>query len=184
MPYTHRDPELQWTPLSVRGWKREQLELAEQCLHEVLAAWEGSKYESGQSVRGLVADCIGGVFGCVDDLDGQNRRAPAGMPSDVAMHQRDTAVAAMRVLIQRYQPAVKVKANSVGIFVVQPGDLLVTGQSGGGPGHIAMVGPQKNTMWEAVPSTGFARQGWSLDSTQVVWAVYRLMNKEQWLEAR
>lgn len=174
---------LTWTPLQVKGWSLERRLLAVQNLRAALAHWDQTAYESGQCFAGRGADCIGAVFGVVDELDGLARRMVAGLPNDVSMHCRETAVAAMRELIRRYAPCQKVKARD-GVLAVQPGDILITGIVGGGPGHVSMIGCDPNTLWEATPSSGFQRKGWSLLREQRVWAVYRLMNKELWLEAK
>lgn len=144
-------------------------------LERVLREWEDTPYESGQRLKGLAADCIGGVFGVVDELDGRPRAQHAGMPNDTAMHNRATAIAAMRELVRRYQPAIKVEGREV-----QPGDIVVTGMIGGGPGHVEMVGPRKNELWHCVPSSGFHQGGWGLFAEQVLWAVYRITDQERW----
>lgn len=179
-----RSAELVWIPMSVNGWTRDMLDKATRNLEIQLEEWDGCRYESGQSFNEGepgAADCIGSVFGVVDWTDGKDRRYAPGFPSDTAMHNRNTAVLAMRELQRRYAPNTKIKATAEGVYYVQPGDIIVTGLAGGGPGHVAMVGPKRNTMWESVPSTGFRQQGWVFFAGQEVWAVYRLDNKEDWL---
>lgn len=176
----HIDPELQWTPFSESGWTALERTAAMTTFEYFLRHWEGTPYESGQRMAGLGADCIGSVFGVVDDLDGLDRGEAPGMPRDTAMHNRNQAVGAMREIVRRYAPNMKLKMVD-GIYQVQPGDIIVTGVVGGGPGHVSIVGPRKNTIWEAVPSTGFAMQGWSFFEEQDIWAVYRLNNRREWL---
>lgn len=170
-----------WTPLSIRGFDREQLQAVTSRLESVLEGWRWTPYESGQCARGRGADCIGAVFGAVDEMDGRDRRLVSGLPRDAAMHRRHTAVKAMRRLVRAYQPAEKVEPEPGQKWAVQPGDIVVIGEQGGGPGHVMMVGPRRNTLWDATPGPGFQQKGWSLLDTNVLWAVYRLGNREEWL---
>lgn len=167
------DPRLLWTPADLPG-------LTDR-LSDVLASWEGTPYESGQRFIQRGADCIGAVFGVIDDLDGRARAEFPGMPHDVALHNGDTARAALRDLIRRYQPISKVPQRADGIYCVEPGDLVVTGHPGGGPGHVEIVGVRPGHLWHSLPDSGFHRGGWSLFDTQVLFAIYRIEDKERWV---
>lgn len=162
----HR-PNLVWCPA------------ADTALHDalagVLADWEGTPYESGQRFKGRGADCLGAVFGVIDDLDGRQRAAFPDMPHDTALHDRQTALVAMRRLLERYQPSERVDTP-----YVEPGDVLVTGSPGGGPGHVALIGPRKNELWHSLPHVGFHRTGWGLLQQQRLHAVYRFTDRERW----
>lgn len=144
-----------------------------------LTAWRGTPYESGQSFKQLGADCIGAVFGVIDELDGRFRARKAGMPADTSMHSRAKAIAAVRELARRYTPCSKVEPVN-GQYLVEPGDIVVTGPPGGGPGHVELVGASKNELWHAVKGSGFHQGGWSLLDVQILFGVYRLGDKERW----
>ena len=124
-------------------------------LEYTLEAWRGTPYESGQRFCGRAADCIGSIFGVIDDMAGRPRATFPGMPRDAAMHDRPGAIAAVRELVRRYSPCVKVKPDAEGVFYVEPGDIITTGMPGGGPGHVEMVGAHRNELWHALPVSGF-----------------------------
>lgn len=166
-------PNIEWEPIrSADG------PAIMRALDTTLQRWRSTPYESGQRFCGRAADCIGSVFGVVDDLDGRGRARHAGMPHDTAMHQRGTAIAAMRELVRRYSPCQRLRGE--GKLHVQPGDIVVTGEPGGGPGHVEIVGARKNELWHAMPASGFHQGGWSLLSQQVLFAVYRINDKSRW----
>lgn len=170
-------PRLTWNPIGQYGGNGEGAALA---LDAALHAWEGTKYESGQRFIQRGCDCIGGVFGVVDMIDGRPRAQFPGMPADAAMHNRAGAIAAVRELVSRYNPCHKVEADAGGIFQVEPGDIVVTGSPGGGPGHVEIVGAHKNELWHAQPSPGFHQGGWSFLDQQVLFAIYRIEDKWRW----
>jgi hypothetical protein len=153
---------LEWTPAS-RPLAR---------LDGELLGWQGTPYGSGQGVKQGAADCIGSVFGIIDSLDGVTRERDS-LPADVALHARDTAIGAMKKLMRVYGPS-KITDGRV-----QPGDLLVVGQANGGPGHVLIVGTQRNTLWDSQPLVGFQRRGWALDASQVFHAAFR-PDKSKW----
>jgi len=144
--------------------------------------WEGTPYESGQRVKKVAADCIGSVFGVIDDLDGQNRASLPGLPADAAMHSRDTAVAAVRELIRRYEPNRKLRLGRNGDVRVRPGDIVVTGYKGGGPGHVEIVGARRNELWHSLEDgAGFAQRGWGFLESQVLYGVWRAEDQWRWV---
>lgn len=150
-------------------------------LGDVLRSWAGTPYSSGQRLRGRAADCIGAVFGAIDELDGRPRAQDPGLPQDTAMHHRESAVVAMREIMRRYAPLRKLQSVDGAPIVVQPGDLVVTGLSNGGPGHIEIVGSRKNELWHATAGPGFHQGGWSLLSEQVLYGVWRPEEKDRWI---
>jgi len=153
---------------------------ARKALGEALREWEGTPYESGQRFIQRGCDCIGGIFGVVDMIDGRERAAFPGMPYDASMHDRAGAIAAVRELVRRYSPCHKVEANDERMFEVEPGDIVTTGEPGGGPGHVEIVGTRPNELWHALPGAGFHQGGWSLLDSQVLYAIYRIDDKERW----
>jgi hypothetical protein len=101
------------------------------------------------------------------------------MPHDAAMHDREGAIGAMRELVRRYAPCQKVEPVA-GVWHVEPGDIVLTGAPGGGPGHVAIVGAGRNQLWHAVKGSGFHQGGWSFLDVQVLYAVFRALDKERW----
>jgi len=167
-------PAMVWEPLDAR------VPEALCALDDTLRAWDKTPYESGQRFKQRGADCIGAVFGVVDEMDGRQRAQFPGMPQDTAMHDRRTAIAAVRELVRRYSPCRKVEPSARGVFLVQPGDIVVTGAPGGGPGHVEIVGARTNELWHAIPCSGFHQGGWSFFEQQVLFAVYRIEDKHRW----
>ena len=144
----------------------------------ILAAWEGTKYGSGQSCRGALADCIGFVFGAIDDLDGRPRARSATMPPDTALHDPETSSEALRALRALYEPI-----EVISSAYVQPFDIVVVGPSLGGPSHAMLVGPQKNTLWHATPASGVHRAGWALgDGYEAFHGAFRISDRTRWLK--
>lgn len=172
-------PQLVWTPGDP--------EIAAALAAE-LERWRGTPYESGQSFPQRGADCTGSVFGVVDAMDGRARMAPPGFPHDASMHDRAGAIATVREIVRRYSPCHKVEPvrfDEEGqacqpTWYVEPGDIVVTGLRQGGPGHVELVGPRKNELWHAQPSTGFVQGGWGFFQEQVLYAVYRIEDKHRW----
>lgn len=167
--------QLVWAPLprELRGaqWK----------LEAALRAWKNTPYRSGQRLRGVGGDCIGDVFGVIDDIDGRPRAQNPVLPADTALHDPESAHEAVGILRRLYSPAKRLHWTD-GTLEVQPGDLLVVGPSLGGPGHLMIVGTQKNTIWHASNSAeGFCMTGWALgDGFERLFAVYRLGDRERW----
>jgi hypothetical protein len=150
-------------------------------LERAIALWERTPYESGQRFAKRGADCLGAVFGVVDEMDGRSRARFPEFPHDIAMHQPETARSAVRTLLRVYVPCEKIEQDPfTRHFHVEPGDVLVTGERGGGPGHVMLVGPRKNTLWHAIPHIGFHQGGWSLFRRSLLFGAYRLMDKERW----
>ncbi len=149
-------------------------------LDDELRRWEGTPYESGQSFVQRGGDCTGSLFGVVDAIDGRARMQPAGFPHDASLHNRAGAIVAVREIVRRYSPCVKVEADAEGYYRVEPGDIVVTGTPGGGPGHVEIVGAKRNELWHALPSSGFHQSGWSFLEQQLLYAIYRIEDKDRW----
>jgi len=137
---------------------------------------------SGQQVAGQATDCIRFVTGVLDTLYGWRRELPKNHPLDTALHSPEEAWAALRNLLRLYPEAEQVPPRMDGVWEVQPGDIVVTGPSQGGPGHAILVGPDKNTCWEAA-DPHVCKIGIGLSyRTQRVYKVYRMNNREEWID--
>jgi cell wall-associated NlpC family hydrolase len=166
-----------WQPMSV-----ERADEIQARMLRVLEGWAGTKYLSGQRCKGVGVDCIGFVFGLIDELDGKGRASFASIPSDAALHSKVTAYKAVVALRRTYSPAIRLRKAQGSPMALEPGDLLVVGTQLGGPGHLMIVGPRKNTIWHAMPGSQVAQCGWCTgDGYERVFAVYRLLDRDAWL---
>lgn len=157
-------------------WRPAPLPFADR-LERILEEWRGTKYMSGQQCKGTAADCIGFVFGEVDELYGRPSPDRTVLPPDTAMHSPEKARATMRKLRRLYSP------NSVVTDrYIEPGDVIVVGPHGGGPGHIMSVGPRKNTLWHCSNQTGVVQVGLSFSNEyQQIFGIYRFDDREKWV---
>lgn len=168
---------LEWEPLPA------ELGNAQARLGESLEAWRGTPYISGQRLRGVGCDCIGGVFAVIDEVDGRPRALDPMLPADAALHDKRSAYEAVVAIRRIYAPATRLRVPlGGGRLAVQPGDLLIVGTSAGGPGHLMIVGVRKNTIWHAAGrGARFDQTGWALgDGFERLFAVYRLGDRERW----
>lgn len=148
-----------------------------QRFEQILAEWEGTKYRSGANSKGEVADCLGFGFGVIDELYRRVSPAIERLPADTALHDPATARAALRVLLRIYQPAEEVTNG-----LVEPADILITQAPKGGPGHLMLVGPSRNTLWHCNAGVGVQRSGFSLPAEFAqVHSIYRFSDREKWL---
>jgi len=162
--------------MMTRGW-RAWPAIEERMLLE-LGAWIGTRYASGQRCRGVVADCVGFVFGAIDGLDGRPRAQAPSMPRDVAFHSPEDAERALRALRELYEPVRALGPEAL----LEPGDVLVVGPKFGGPGHAMLVGPEPRTIWHCTPGAGVHRAGWCLgDGYEVLHGAFRMDDRAGWL---
>lgn len=80
----------------------------------------------------------------------------------------------MRQIMERYP-----RHEEVTDGWVEPGDVLVTGPRNGGPGHMMIVGPRANTVWQA-SSDHVHYTGLALPYTSKLFRVYRMCDRELW----
>lgn len=165
-----------WEPMPI------ELASAQDRLGRALGAWSGTPYLSGQRLCQIGCDCIGGVFGVIDAVDGRQRAQNPSLPADAALHSPRTAYRAVVAIRRIYEPASRLRRVD-GRLHVQPGDLLIVGASGGGPGHLMIVGVKKNTVWHAAGrGARFEQAGWALGTGyERLFAVYRLDDRDRWI---
>jgi hypothetical protein len=144
-------------------------------LGEILLRWEGTPYRPGQQKRGGGVDCVRFVAAVLDELRGTKTEIKT-LPNDAAMHTREGAVESMLTIKRAFMPCELVANNTL-----EPGDVLITGPVGGGPGHALIVGDQCNVLWES-SGDGVRRVGKSTlkrQGTELFYA-YRLGDREKW----
>lgn len=166
-----------WTPLLDTR--------AVDALAAVLAGWKGTAYQPGAQERGEGVDCVRFVCAALDELRGTKTPIET-LPQDAALHDPAQARAAMLRLRRAYGPADRVDLLG-DTLMVEPGDVLVTGRAGGGPGHAMIVGAQRNTLWEAtapaVRWTGMSALK-QRDPRVAVFCAFRPERKDLWGRAR
>jgi hypothetical protein len=155
-------------------------EIAERRLSNIFRSWEGTPYRAGQQMKGPKGgvDCVRFAFGVLDELYGFVRCDVPKLPQDIALHNKTTAMKAMRQLLKLYEPNAKVEDGTV-----QPGDIVVVAPPNGGPGHALVGGIRPNTLWHStgqfVQMTGIGL----LHAGFMPWklaAIYRAKDRERW----
>jgi hypothetical protein len=159
-----------WEPLPAGIGSLSQIEKA-------LERWRDTPYASGQRSAGYGADCIGFACGAVDDVDGRPRASDPRVPADSCLHDPERSRAAVRRLLAVYEPWIEIPKGDP----LQPLDFLVVGPAGGGPGHVILVGPRRNTLWHCTLSAGVHQAGWALGTGyEILHHAYRLGDRERW----
>lgn len=170
------NPGHEWCSLRLYDCAPSAANRIEDRLERILSRWEGTPYASGQQTCGVAADCIGFAFPVIDELYGRPSPPPGRLPPDVAMHDRQSAFEAVRRLRRMYEPCARVDGR-----FLEPGDIIVTGPAGGGPGHVMVVGPRKNTIWHCSTGRGVCWTGIGyLRSHMQLHAVYRFTDRWRW----
>lgn len=168
---------LTWTSFNVSslGMFRPQESRLARRMGRIMAEWEGTPYLDGQCVKGVGTFCTAFVCSVLDELYGKDRPTPLPeIPTDAAMHDPAKAREGLRWFLSHY-PNHEKRVDPH----VQPGDVLVTGPRGGGPGHAILVGPCENTLWQC--SGGSVHfTGMSLPDQYQLFAVYRMTDRMKW----
>jgi len=144
-----------------------------QRLREILNSWRGTPYRAGQQRKGVGVDCVRFVCGVYDEL--QNTETPIqALPGDLALHKPDSARAAMRLLLRSFGGRVAEVGEQI---FLSPGDTIVSGMPGGGPGHAMIVGPWPE-IWHASRS-GVVQTGLGLEGLEFK-ALVVPITRERW----
>ena len=121
-------------------------------MHITLKEWGGTPYRLQSQTKGGGVDCVRFVTGVLDELCHINNPTDTPeLPKDTALHNKATAAKALKALLQRYPGHTHIRSGTV-----EPGDIVVVGVEGGGPGHGMVVGPKKNTLWHSTDRSRFA----------------------------
>jgi cell wall-associated NlpC family hydrolase len=142
--YAHYDSAgLTWKPLDFEGSDK-----VTQKIEKICALWDHTPYISGQQSPGEKGgvDCVRFVCAVLDACYGVDHNIPRQV-QDRALHDPEGAQAVV-TMIREYYPDHKDLPD--GDREVEPGDIIVTGHSQGGPGHAILVGARKNTLWQAM----------------------------------
>ena len=171
MTVHYRDVGLRWTDYS-----GESAEAFNQRLAKILESWESTPYSPGIIARGRQGGvfCTAFVARVLDELYGRESVPMPDIPHDASFHNRRRSEAALRWFMRRYPESYQVEG-----FMVEPGDLLMTGPDGGGPGHCLMVGPRRNVAWQAAGSS-VHYTGLYLPDPYRLFQIRRFRDRETW----
>lgn len=128
---------------------------------------------AGQQLKGVGVDCIRFGTGFADEMYGYKRIDTPRLPQDMMLHDKKTAMRAMRFIRRLYMPNIIVTDGTI-----EPGDWLIVGELGGGPGHLMVAGSKPNTLWHAL-KPGVTQTGMSFFGDII--RIYRAADKEKWL---
>lgn len=175
----YHDHGLKWRVLKLNSNFAMDLARAqrvERRLMKIMLEWEGTPYMSGQQMKGVGVDCVRFVCGVLDECYGTKTLTPRDV-QDVALHNRKGAIRTMRAMRKLFPNHQKVTD-----LVVEPGDVIITGERSGGPGHAIIVGAEENTLWQAMYH-GVQRCGLGLiQDYQRVFRIYRFKDKHTWVD--
>lgn len=161
----------EWSPLQA-GTEQQNEEITNK-LMSLFLAWEGTPYMSGNQRIGQGVDCVRWVSTILDTMYGQPPQNIVTLPSDGSFHNRKGAMRTMLKIKRTYSHCKVIKDQPL-----QPGDLVVVGSPGGGPGHAMLVGTKPNTLWHCTPNNGVTRTGWALVcGCQKIFRVYRAKDR-------
>lgn len=143
-------------------------------LDMLFKSWEGTPYMGGNQCKGSGVDCVRFTTAILDLMEG-NYHSITTLPSDVSFHNRRGAMRSM-IKIKRLYSHRKVNPEKG----LQPGDMIIVGPPGGGPGHAMLVGTEPNTIWHCTPNSGVVKTGWSLvNGQQKIFRIYRIKDREK-----
>lgn len=160
-----------WQPLSIID--QTVVTIINLKLYTLFERWQGTPYMAGNQCKQRGVDCIRWVTAILDKMYSIPPTNITTLPSDASFHNKRGAMKAM-VQIKRLYPHCKVLRHEP----MEPGDLVIVGPPGGGPGHAMLVGTQKNTLWHCTPQSGVCKTGWSLAvGHQHIFRIYRAKNR-------
>lgn len=176
----HRDVGLRWRALNLGGGDfasdRVRERLIERRLARILGEWEGTPYVAGQRMKKVGVFCTAFVASVLDELYRQEPTQLPALPIDISFHSKEGAMGGMRWFLRHYPNHVAVDNG-----ILEPGDIVITGPVGGGPGHAMIVGPRENTIWEANGLGGVRYTGLTLADQYVYFGAFRLTDREVWI---
>jgi hypothetical protein len=168
-----------WRHVSEPNLGPEEVKAVEARISAVLDGWVGTRYQPGQQLKGIAADCLGFVGGVLDELFYRPQTLRENLPQDTAFHARESAMDAMWKLLMMYSPVTKVERAGPR-WLIEPGDVIVTGPEHGGPGHALIVGGRPSELWHA-NNRRVQKGGLGLmERHQSIFGVFRL-KRSRWL---
>lgn len=164
---------------SIKGIPKNSEKLLKRKLSNILESWRGTRYGQGMQAKGVAVDCVRFVFAVMDEMYGRPYAPTYKIPQDTAFHNPKKSVLAMNKLLETYDCH-----RLAPYYPVEPGDILVTGAKGKGPGHAMIIGPKKNHIWHMdthfVSRTGPLFTSGS-SSLYYLYRIYRIKDKYLWI---
>jgi cell wall-associated NlpC family hydrolase len=159
-------------PLNIDTVSSDKCRAIERRLVSIFEEWEGTPHRNGQQVKGLAVDCVRFVSAVADELYGKTTEI-VRLPQDASFHSKETCYNAFKSFMKNY-PHDRVEGN------LQPGDIIITGPRGGGPGHAIFTGVKY--LWHC-DTRAVVRTGTFLTSAGVYFpiAILRGRNRERWV---
>lgn len=144
-------------------------------IQSTLERWENTRYSEGMQIPKVGVDCIRFVTGAACDLYRRGYDTLPRLPADRALHDKEGAEAAMRVIMSIYRP-ISIPLHQP----VEPGDIIAVGAPGGGPGHAIFAGVGK-ALWHVTRAAGVVHTGMQLDPREwIVHRILRVTDKHLW----
>lgn len=157
---------LQWAPGSAA---------VRRALALVIKPWNNTPFMLGQCCAGVGVDCTHFVCAVLDELYGtvpprQIRRWQPG----IGMESIRRGAEIMREIVRMFPASKRVTSP------IEPGDTVVL-RYGRGPGHLALVGPERNTIWHVPMGIGatVCEAPLQMFTGRIVRA-YRMTDREGW----
>lgn len=117
-------------------------------LAEVLKPWLDTPFMLGQCCRGVGVDCTHFVCAVLDELYGRTPPRPIRRwQPGIGMQSVRGGAVVMREIVSLFPAARRARG------ALEPGDTVVL-RYGRGPGHLAIVGPERNTIWHVPMGIG------------------------------
>jgi hypothetical protein len=172
---------LQWRALNLcpgNGFASDRYRAIEieRRLMRILGEWEGTPYNTMFAEKRVGVHCSSFVCRVLDEL---YKRPPTDLPAiprDIGFHNRAGAIAGLRWFMRQYPTCQQLTDN-----YVEPGDILIVGPKGGGPGHAMIVGPRENTIWQASEG-GVHYTGMALPEIYEFHAAFRFRDRKDWFQ--
>lgn len=174
---------LQWTVLQLTGpgendFSNRLVRSAniERRLARILGEWESTPYDTKFSEKGVGSSCTGFICRVLDELYRKDPTELPHIPNDISFHDKAGAMAGLKWFMRAFPMAEKITDTRV-----QPGDVVITQPTGGGPGHALIIGPRENTMWQTTDDiVGVHYTGLAVPSTYQLSAVFRFKDRGTW----
>lgn len=141
---------------------------------KILAEWEGTPYDTKFANKGIGVHCSSFICRVLDELYRLEPTDLPAIPADIGFHNRAGAIAGLRWFMRQYPACQQLTGSDV-----EPGDILITGPKGGGPGHAMIVGPRENTIWQATDG-GVHYTGMALPEIYELYAAFRFRDRKDW----
>ena len=147
----------------------------ERRLERILGEWSGTPYHTSFVQKQHGVYCTAFVCRVLDDLYRRPKTELISIPDDISFHNREGAIAGLQWFMRQFPACEKITNNQV-----EPGDVLITGPEGGGPGHAIIIGPRRNTMWQASGTAGVHFTGLALPNIYKFYGAYRFTDRDTW----